>query len=1280
MAYPFTFKYQQNDMNWTSGEQPVPVSTGSQLWGMAKAAGFVSAVATVGRHRFKGGKLGFDYYIQAARYLEEYSPGHIFRTFQISHMLSPFESPSRVSRIYSPEIISKLAKDYGGRVWLENLEREFGAPILTGEIAQRGFRFVGGKVYAGAIPGESDRVLLEHASIVRSPTGARPVLQEARARSLIGGPLSGTEIAFKAKIPYINEELLEVMEPHTIIGGHTRAQAAKRGLFGYGTALAERMNQLAKSPAELPIISGLFKGIRRIPGFSKFHLDVVPSSGLKTLGKITAKLGLVGTAAYIGYQELDYLTRKSSLFEGTLFDEGITAGLATVWTRGQLKLSKAAELLGAHDYREWQEGIAPGSTEISKLLALPIMGALGGLGVSYGIKLSRQIKLQRAGLGLAQASLAATAEDEFFRASVVGRQVRPEVLSALDQKSIALIQQATATRLEGYQGRIARWITKKAERRTLGGSILRTFGEMSPARLRWMGGMLAGATLIAPFIPGALIPSDRPEELEALYSGQKKVAIRKGRWWEFGRSQFEGTTIDRWQEHWYPRLFARSKERAIWGEDAPGPLRRWFIENFTYDLERMHYRDRPYPISGAAFEDVPFLGPILAATLGRFIKPPAFMHVQEWMRQGKSGEEYRAPFPKFQEVTLPGELEKGAPVSPYDIEGIAGEEVYRMQEMVGLPGFTIASLKEKITGTPDLFAQEMQLESARRIYGAEREYWDKELGGGLGTTEIIRRLYPHRRRQIELYNPIPNTMPDWLPGPGDRSPDFRHGDPYTKVAQGEERLPGPGYAALHPELRGVAPEDYPLMHRFSILADIAPYSESYGRHLSMVRSASKRGDLRKQEIEQYHEIMRQIHERKTKKTFTPYQFRTRENTPMEGVLAAANEREKLAAGKTGSSWFEKVVGSYWETLGHGAETPLEFLTPVSPAAKLLHMRTAIEDYERTQVWGSDSAFWEHPLRDFLGPFARSVGRSLGSDTIPGAVQDKRDLEEYFDLLKYVKYTRLKTAAQVSGDMQVAQEMESKRRETLFGVNPFTYNFTHIMRALPRRERDYFNAFSEADMEERSQIYNMIPENERALYMARWKLKDAGDMQKAIKKGLLSEEQIAKSEAALEELYLEKETEGLPKDRELWAEYLATRMSGESYPDWYRRTKLLAQKLEDRPLPGPDWVGWHPAVDLEDIKLKIVKDAGENMYEYDLWPDRLRALARRPMVEEAAEEVEGPGMDREALRKRIDEILSAHNIQATQVSLISAGSGQSSVNIEIQEDRSKSDKNRIRRMS
>ena len=136
-----------------------------------------------------------------------------------------------------------------------------------------------------------------------------------------------------------------------------------------------------------------------------------------------------------------------------------------------------------------------------------------------------------------------------------------------------------------------------------------------------------------------------------------------------------------------------------------------------------------------------------------------------------------------------------------------------------------------------------------------RRYYEKELGAGIGPAPSMKEHFgytePFRRFvQREGFEPqaneIPNTMPSWMPG-DDYLTNFRVGDPYIKVDQGFARLPGAGYEAIHPELKDVNPEDYPDIHKLSILADVAPYSREYNTR-SLRPAAHKNLRVRAREI------------------------------------------------------------------------------------------------------------------------------------------------------------------------------------------------------------------------------------------------------------------------------------------------------------------------------------------------------------------------------------------------------------------------------------------------
>ena len=143
--------------------------------------------------------------------------------------------------------------------------------------------------------------------------------------------------------------------------------------------------------------------------------------------------------------------------------------------------------------------------------------------------------------------------------------------------------------------------------------------------------------------------------------------------------------------------------------------------------------------------------------------------------------------------------------------------------------------------------KEVDYQGSRQLDNFSRRYYEKELGAGIGPspgfseafgyTEPFRRFVQHETFSPQA-NEIPNQAASWLPG-DDYYVNFHNGDPYIKVDDGYARLPGAGYEALHPELKDVNPEDYPDIHKMSILADVAPYSREYHTYRQKVGSLAQ---------------------------------------------------------------------------------------------------------------------------------------------------------------------------------------------------------------------------------------------------------------------------------------------------------------------------------------------------------------------------------------------------------------------------------------------------------
>lgn len=229
-----------------------------------------------------------------------------------------------------------------------------------------------------------------------------------------------------------------------------------------------------------------------------------------------------------------------------------------------------------------------------------------------------------------------------------------------------------------------------------------------------------------------------------------------------------------------------------------------------------------------------------------------------------------------------------------------GEIGYMAQEWGGFYGFMFGAGRAATGfGERDMSPSGPMLQSADRMYGAERAFWDRELGGlgdfptsmlGMGNiqmSEITRRFIPHKRNQITQVNDIPNTMPTWMPGASDVI-NYQTGDPYVKQKMGELRMPGAGYEAvnrLHPDAFGA----YGAFDRFKILADLAPWSNEY----NMYKKILEKGDLTDDMRHQVTQIKHQVAEKRKKIAVSEYMWQGRLGEVAKGEIGMSQEDPNL---------------------------------------------------------------------------------------------------------------------------------------------------------------------------------------------------------------------------------------------------------------------------------------------------------------------------------------------------------------------------------------------------
>jgi len=643
-----------------------------------------------------------------------------------------------------------------------------------------------------------------------------------------------------------------------------------------------------------------------------------------------------------------------------------------------------------------------------------------------------------------------------------------------------------------------------------------------------------------------------PEELHEIYTGERDIPIRKGRYWPLGRNPWGGGKIQYWRPHWYPLMKSKyqykgqlwNSEAEYWGQGSPlSPVLAPILTGKLWDpyyWEKKHYKDRPYPTTGELFEPTMPFAWLGNTTIGEVIKPQRPMHTGYWgVPQGMVQD--RDVVAGAGSMLGMGELsseETFPAISPDETKWKASEAMYTLTEQMGFRGFMAQQLVARLTGRSDLLPNGPIIQSARRATGYERSYWDVEAGDPLAT-EFLRRFLPHRRRGIDEWNPIQNEMPDWMPG-SDYYLDYKHGDPYVKIPMGEARLPGAGYESLN-RLHSGVPATYDAVDRFMILADVAPYSNEYKHYRYLAKSMTRDDDYWSGQVQ------KKISQRS--ETMKEYEFLELE--PSEDVPGFI---------RPVSTIYRHVSASITNAAA------LTEATPLAPISKFFPYRTAASTYKDYRLYGSEFTSWGHPIRDFVMPWTNKVrGRFadlFGKEFVPNEESQRREYEEYFDKMKYVKYLQLSGIAKDQGKMSLRNKYKKLSNKTMVGTN---LDSTFPIASIPKRERAFFDSFVEAEGSERDEILAMVPDQMQKLYKAQWNMRDKKD--------------------------------GAPQ------QYNVEDTAARDTVDFFKTHHL----------PSANWVGWHPDVDIDDVKYKVVKNEGMDIHDFNLWESQGRQLERRPYV-------------------------------------------------------------------
>lgn len=609
---------------------------------------------------------------------------------------------------------------------------------------------------------------------------------------------------------------------------------------------------------------------------------------------------------------------------------------------------------------------------------------------------------------------------------------------------------------------------------------------------------------------GGPSPDQSPEDLEKEYSGQLKVPVRRSRLWGLGTTPLFGGRPEYYDYSWYHKLkndasyvgtYGSKEEyfrynQNVFGIPLPTPSNMFGLNNILspYRWEEQNYYNRPYSQTGGLFEEVPIVGPLLSGTIGKILKPTRYRTPQELplLRAGLADRGLQPATARMLGIPSINATEQQIE-DPYDPLQRLKKFGDVALEPMGLYKFVMEFFGVSLSpsGRPREATSDIPTSEGRLLYG-------KMFGGALGETEFIRRFllseYSSQYSTQNLYNPISNTMPGWLPGSAaqnfkDQSyfVDFSKGDPYLKLAQGESRLPGKLYDILSNRSEG----DFDLLSRFEVLADVAPYSNEYSKYekqlLGMnLDEESKNRVLRA--IEQKNkvagvddrylrqeDVLANLNEATISKSRKAYDFFTHDllaELPILGskVFPFRNPyeqyRKESIEGANYANW------NYpWQGIARPAILDMAYSNPVMGTLKGAVIGAAFS--------GPLSLF--NPIKSLAGSFQRSViaGSALGgvasttrilsgteANAIPSHVQQEDQVNEYADKFTYLKNRIYQEAALESGNSQLASQFGNVARRTVVGAN----NPILLKSALPSSsDRRYFSYFMTAPGHVQSQF-------------------------------------------------------------------------------------------------------------------------------------------------------------------------------------------------------------------
>jgi predicted DNA-binding protein len=423
-----------------------------------------------------------------------------------------------------------------------------------------------------------------------------------------------------------------------------------------------------------------------------------------------------------------------------------------------------------------------------------------------------------------------------------------------------------------------------------------------------------------------------------------------------------------------------------------------------------------------------------------------------------------------------------------------------------------------------------------------------------------------------------------------------------------------------------------------------------------------------------------------------------------------------------------TVGKVWETITHDLLPGAPVVGPIFD--KFLQVRSPLEHYKKQEVYGKAWRSWSEPVKGWLQPmfesmaekhpvvgaaqgagigwltgknksgkfwgsrigaviggglstlrvFNEQVNGLMGEDDawLPDRRKKEREINQYFDKLKYVKYKGLYEKARKDAIREEGIDIEE-----ILGASEDRGNSNKASRRILETTKKYLAISKELGYGDGEAVRRQMDE-------IRGQLKEINEDRprgKLGEKSVLALRYRAEYESTLHGADphgdMTKIFRALPsKDREYFTEFMNAapeereeilRLVPENQRRFYQakwgldvdQKEGLGNFFSEKHLPDEDWAGWQPGNSLESVKVKVARNEGLELTEFGLWDDDVKRADQSPI-----KPVQMGSISHRIEVGRLEKVLRGAGLDDVSISMTSAkGENKIDLALDVMKDRS-----------